>query len=276
MARSKLWDLVPDDDDDGPATPNPTSPAPSAQEQSGRNRSSSRCSTVTVDRRSSQQDRGGRGSNLGCAPPDRQCAFHKLASTAPDQRCNRYTRRIEHNVFDKFCDMHADDLETRKRMTLVRAAGAAAVNKARAAEKHKPDTLQTILGGRLATQDEVQTARLAVLAAVEVGALAAPSAQVILGGLKDVSVHIEKHGATSGLEGGHSYMRLLPGMDLVEYEDPLDAVLSAEDVDRIDAGIQADTAAERAVPADFADCIERYLGRKARRREKSRFDRSVG
>src|SRR6185436_5696002 len=127
MTRSKLWDLVPDDDDDVSTTPIATSAAPSAQEQSGRDRSSSRCSTVSVDRKSPQQGRSGRGSNLGCAPPDRRCAFRKLASADPDPRCTRYTRSVGDNVFDKYCDMHADDPETRRRMELVRAAGAAAV-----------------------------------------------------------------------------------------------------------------------------------------------------
>lgn len=211
---------------------------------------------------------------MGCAPEGRRCKHQKVVSDGQDPRCTRWTAKLPGGRFDEYCRNHSKDPDTAAKAAADNAKARQASSDKAKQEKPKKVTLKDLFAGDLKQQDDVEKARLAVLSAVEDGKLNHQAAAVILSGLKDISSHIERYGAITGAEGGHSYMRLVPGMDIVEYEDPVDAVLSPEDVDKIDAGIIEDTKHGRQVPADFADCIFRYLGRKARRRDKSRYDKS--
>lgn len=85
------------------------------------------------------------------------------------------------------------------------------------------------------------------------------------------SAHIERYGGGQGAEGGGGVLRLLPGTKLVEMETELDHVLSKEEFEAIERGIQEDFAKGIDTPVEFDEIILRYLGIRTRGREHPRY-----
>lgn len=208
-------------------------------------------------------------------PEERQCRHLDAVDAGPARRCEHWTRKIGEGVFDDYCQAHSPDDDASKRRHDRSAAGARASAAARAKpEAGAPRSLYELFAKPFTSQDEVSNARSTMISAMfdpDARRRVSP-AQVAAGlaGLKAMSEHIERYGATKGAEGGHSYMRLIPGVDICEYEDPADAALTGPDMDRIMAGIEQDKRNGLSPPSDIADAIERYCGRKVRRREPSR------
>lgn len=223
--------------------------------------------------------KGGRRGNpqLGCPPDAKRCLHVNALSEAPDKRCKRWRRKIEGGLLDDYCQAHSRDPKAIEQMQQIVEMGGKAAAAAAAAKEPKPQkTLFQVFTKVFKTQDEVEDARHQLTAAMfdaDAARRIHPSLVAAgLAALKAMSEHIERYGAVTGAEGGHSYMRLIPGMDIVEYEDPQDAALTGPDLDKITAGIEQDRRNGIAPPPDIADCIQRYCGRKVRRRDKGRYD----
>ena len=150
------------------------------------------------------------------------------------------------------------------------------ITKIEGGKKAPPRTLTELLDVQAKTQDDIALKRSALQKALVGGQISAGNATTLARIIQEESEHIERYGAVTGSEGGHSYMRLMPGMDIVEYQDPREATIDDEDVDKIDAGIARDIRAGIKPPTDMADIIKKYCGREVRRREKTRYQLGAG
>lgn len=225
-----------------------------------------------------KRNRRGLDSKIGCPPDEKRCLHVNALSEAEDKRCRRWRRKIEGGLLDDYCQAHSRDPKAVERMQQIISMGGKAAAAANAARTPAPPkTLEQVFRQVYKTQDEVEEARhilaAAMFAARETDRITPAQVSAGLAALKSMSEHIERYGAVTGSEGGHSYMRLIPGVDIVEYQDPQDAVLTGPDLEKITAGIEQDRRNGIPPPSDIADCIKRYCGREARRRDKSRYDK---
>jgi hypothetical protein len=207
--------------------------------------------------------------NVDSVAPGRKCQHAVNAKNEPLSICGEWTAKLPDGGYDQFCFQHSLHPE----IAAKRAAKMDAMTNA-SAQVHKlrpPNTLTELLDVQAKTQDDIALKRTALQKTLLGGQITAANAATLARMIQEESEHIERYGAVSGAEGGRSYMRLLPGIDIVEYVDPREACIDDEDVEKIDAGIAKDIRAGIKPPGDMADIIMKYCGREVRRREKSRY-----
>lgn len=255
----------------GVTTPAPSTIAPSTQAPvTGQNDRSQAQPILRLVRPGPDPLGNGGKHNVAVVPPERQCPFVLNLADDSTKVCGGWTWQTPEGPLDQCCFNHS----THPTAIAQRQANTDAAAKKAAIAHTRPRlrTLDELMDVQAKTQDDISAKRTAIQKALAAHKISPSEASTLLRAIAEESEHIERYGAIQGAEGGQSYMRLMPGMNITEYEDPRDAVLDEEDVDKIDAGMAKDVAKGITPPTDMADIIAKYCGRKVRKREKSRYD----
>lgn len=203
------------------------------------------------------------------APDEIRCQAVVHVSGEEPRRCTRYTVKIDDDHRDVFCSGHSNtERATQIRQRLVE--GGQRANEARAAAAE----LDPLFVTPIDTQDDVARERLNILrwlVAAKEKRLTQGQAVAALQGLKDVSLHIERYGSHQGVEGGHSILRILPGVRIVEANFDFDRVFTKDELEAIMDGMEQD--AKDGIPpaVTVEEQAKRYLGRVVRPVEHSRY-----
>lgn len=214
---------------------------------------------------------------LQCAPDPVRCNFVGPVSGGQEARCTRYTLKYAGGARGAYCRNH------KKLETTVRDPREAIDEQTQrwmeVAKKLSRDQLVTLLPDldqvvlRRAykaifdpknppkTQDEILAALIKAAERLDAGTFEPQEVTAMGKILNQISDHIEMFGGEEGSEGGARVLRLLPGMTLVEWQDPGQMPLRMEELKLIDLGERFDLEHGVMPPDSFEGCVVKYLGR---------------
>lgn len=214
------------------------------------------------------EEGGGEKHPLSEAPDERRCNKTLYVNTPRERRCSRWTVSIDDGAYDDFCVVHSKDPRAKEAMKRAQEKGKEGLE---SRNEYNSVSKKPIFNGEIKTQDDVAAARLLLMRKLEVGGIAAAPANTLGVLLKDASAHIERFGTHQGAEGGAGVLRLLPGTKLVEMDTELDYVMTRDDLEKIEAGLAKDEKAGIPTPTEFDEIILKYLGKRTRGRDRSRY-----
>jgi len=174
------------------------------------------------------------------------------------RRCTRWTRPLGAGRYDRVCRAHTDDPAIAGQRQHALAQGTTA---AHAPKSPRSDEVLDLFSEPMRTLADVQTQRVLFIKLFAEGNFSNAEGLLILRGLREQSIHIEKFGQARVVEGGHSYVRIMPGDEAATEVVRNSVFLSGSMLDAIGAGIDRDEQAGLEVPEDTRELIRRYCGR---------------
>jgi len=176
----------------------------------------------------------------------------------PPTRCTRYTVKRKEGGRGAYCLGH-DDTPASRAIVMESAAKGGAAN----AANHGPEfaELERKVGSRpMLTQDDIAAERQRIMYQLAMKLIPAAAGNALLSALQQQSTHIEMFGGKQGVEGGSGYLRLLPGVRLVEQLDDKNRPLTSEEMKIIYERQAIDIKKGKKPPVGWAECILLYLG----------------
>jgi len=198
------------------------------------------------------------GGNVRCAPEGMRCAMMVKRREGEPTRCTRYTVKRGDGTRAAYCVSHDDTPSSRAIVKESAAKGGAAT-----AEIHSPEfkELERKVGSRpMLTQDDIAAERQRIMYQLAMKIIPAAAGNALLNALQQQSNHIEMFGGKQGVEGGAGYLRLLPGVKLIEQLDDRNRPLTSEEMKLIYERQAIDVKKGKKPPVGWADCILLYLG----------------
>jgi hypothetical protein len=200
-------------------------------------------------------------------PEDRMCKAVIDSNNGSSRVCGQWTFTIEEGRFDAYCLNHSQDPRAVRACEIRAAKGSQHMS---ALNEYNSSSKKPIFNRECKTQDDVAEARMILLRKLETGEMKPAHFNAAIGGLDRVSSHIERYGAHQGSEGGAGVLRLLPGTTLIQKETEVDTIITKAQLLELEERMAADEREGEPVPEDFTDVMEKYLGVKVRKRDRSR------
>ena len=198
------------------------------------------------------------GKHLKCAPEGVRCQMMVTHKDGAKERCTRYTVKLKEGGRAAYCISH-DDAPASRAIVIAGAQKAAEMNAAAHSDQFKD--LERRIGQRpMLTQDDIAAERQRIMYQLAMKIIPAASGNALLNALQQASNHIELFGGKQGVEGGAGYLRLLPGVRLVEQLDDKNRPLTSEEMKTIYELQAIDIKKGIKPPVGWAECILKYLG----------------
>jgi len=198
------------------------------------------------------------GLNVKCAPDGLRCQMMVTHQDGKKSRCTRYTVRKKEGGRAAYCISHDDSPESRA-IVIAGAQKAAEMNAAAHSDETKE--LERKVGSRpMLTQDDISAERQRIMYQLAMKLIPAAAGNALLNALQQQSNHIELFGGKQGVEGGAGYLRLMPGVKLIEQLDERNRPLTSEEMKLIYERQALDVKKGRKPPISWPECILLYLG----------------
>jgi len=243
-----------------PATPKPPAlhlvPAPPKRKPPKKQRQAKSPAKTEPVAQPAQQD--SKPSAVKCAPDAQRCNMLITQKDGQKARCTRYTVKTADGGRSRYCIGHDNTPSSQEKMEQAGRKGGKATqepNDPRYAELSLPVGRRALL-----TQDDISAERQRIMYQLATGKIPASAGNALLAGLQQASTHIEQFGGKQGVEGGAGYLRLMPGVKLIEQLDDKNRPLTSEEMKLIYERQDMDVKKGKRPPKTWQECILLYLG----------------